>query len=107
MTSQATSLCLLLAIALSSSVEQGIILGSVINMDGQPWTSQERGDDPRWLLEERRKGLPELETEHIVDSMRIFNGRRPRVRRIRPHRMYNWGQAHMLRSSRSCWDCQG
>ena len=43
------------------------------------------------------KGMPELETEHIVDSMRIFNGRRPRVRRIRPHRIYNWGQAHMLR----------
>ena len=41
--------------------------------------------------------MPELETQHIVDSMRIFNGRRPRVRRIRPHRMYNWGQAHMLR----------
>ena len=44
-----------------------------------------------------RKALPELETEHIVDSMRIFNGRRPRVQRVRPHRMYNWGQAHMLR----------
>ena len=47
-----------------------------------------------------RKALPELETEHIVDSMRIFNGRRPRVQRVRPHRMYNWGQAHMLRSTK-------
>ena len=45
--------------------------------------------------------MPELETEHVVDSMRIFNGgRRPRLRRIRPHRMYNWGQAHMLRSTK-------
>ena len=45
-----------------------------------------------------RNGLPDLETEHIVDSMRIFNaGRRPRIRRVRPHRMFNWGQAHMLR----------
>ena len=41
--------------------------------------------------------MPELETEHIVDSMRIFNGRRRRMQKIRPHRIYNWGQAHMLR----------
>ena len=54
MRSQATGLCLLIAIALSSPMEQGIILGSVVNMEEQPWTSQGRGDDARWLLEERR-----------------------------------------------------
>ena len=55
MTIQATGLCLLLAIALSSPVEQGIILGSVINMEqGQVRTSQGGDNNARWLLEERR-----------------------------------------------------
>ena len=55
MTNQATGLCLLFAIALSSPVEQGIILGSVINMEQeQPWTSRQGGDNARRLLEERR-----------------------------------------------------
>ena len=60
MATQAAGLCLLLAIALSSPVEQGIILGSVINMDGSlPWNSQRR-DDTRYLLQEHRWGLERL-----------------------------------------------
>ena len=80
MATQAAGLCLLLAIALSSPVEQGIILGSVINMDG--WNSQ-RGEDTRYLLQEHRWGLERL-TSAVWFPGRVCQSWKPIVRFSNP-----------------------